>query len=39
MEGITMAKKTYVTVLYVVLSVAALVLASGGPVPWGGGGG
>ncbi len=30
-------KRTYFAIVYLVLSVAALVMASGGPVPWGGG--
>jgi hypothetical protein len=32
-------RKAYFTVIYVVLSVAALVLASGGPVAYSGSGG
>jgi hypothetical protein len=35
-------KKTYYAILYVILSIGTLVLASGGPTPWtgtGGGGG
>jgi len=32
-------KRTYLTVVYFVLSVAALVMASGAPAVWGGTGG
>lgn len=30
-------KRTYFAIVYVILSVAALVMASGSPFPWGGG--
>jgi hypothetical protein len=32
-------KRAYLTVLYFILTVAGIVLASGAPVPWGTGGG
>jgi hypothetical protein len=32
-------KKTYVTIAYVVLTLAALLVAAGAPIPWSGTGG
>jgi len=38
LEGGTM-KKIYITVLYVALTLAALIVAAGAPIPWSGSGG
>ncbi len=32
-------KRVYLTIVYVVLSVGAMLVASGAPIPWSGGGG